>query len=405
MLFLIVRLFSTFFKSEKHNYQTVAIFLSLIILVILSFFLPFSNATLFIFFLLLGLYIVRLAAEKNRSVYDITISVFASRKGFFNVDREMAEITRKEYEPQTSKVTDVLPYIVLILLVIVSGFTLYKTEAYAESDMLLQQSVVKAQENKVQETYDLQNRAVTKFVERDYNHFVFSQTNFIIANAIASQAQGGAAITDLDRQNIVELVQRSINFARNATIVAPLNVQNWENLSNIYRGIIGFAQNADQFAVVSMQQAILLDPNNPVLRVNLGGIYYQLGLYDDAIRSFQEGISLKNDYSNAYYNLGHAFEAKGDAQSLQNALSSYVNVQSLVTDRNSEDYKKITAEIDALRKKINPSEAATEPTAQSGEPTEQEPLQIAEPEAQLPTSKNPVTVDAPPATSAATPTP
>jgi len=169
-----------------------------------------------------------------------------------------------------------------------------------------------------------------------------------LANSLASsQRQSNSSPSAQLQQNITTLIQQSINEGRSAVSIAPMTSFNWNNLSSIYRSLIGFGQNADRFTIVTSQQAIALDPNNPQQYLDLGGIYYQLGLYDDAIRQFQFAITLKQDYANAYYNLGHAYEAKKD---LANALASFQAVQSLVsTDKANSQI--IKSEIEALKKK------------------------------------------------------
>ena len=76
-------------------------------------------------------------------------------------------------------------------------------------------------------------------------------------------------------------------------------------------------------------------------------LYYQLGNYDNAAKEFQIAINLKPDYANAYYNLGHAYEAKGD---LQSALTQYETVKSLVAN-DPTNYAKISNEISVLTQK------------------------------------------------------
>ena len=74
----------------------------------------------------------------------------------------------------------------------------------------------------------------------------------------------------------------------------------------IYRNIINVASGADGWTVAAYRQAITRDPNNPILRLNLGGIYYSAKNYNEASRSFADAISLKPDWANAYYNLSYA---------------------------------------------------------------------------------------------------
>ena len=113
-------------------------------------------------------------------------------------------------------------------------------------------------------------------------------------------------------------------------------------------------------------------------------------MWDDAIRQFQLAASLKEDYANAYYNLGHALENKGD---LQNALQAYQAVAQLVSD-NPENSKTIKAEIDALQKKIESGQASQ---ANAQGQTEGG-LEVDQPDNQLPELEDKVEVPAPPTT-------
>jgi len=146
------------------------------------------------------------------------------------------------------------------------------------------------------------------------------------------------------QQTIYNLIQQSINAGRAATTISPQTALNWQNLSSIYRSLIGFGKNADSFAVLTNQQAIALDPNNPQEYINLGGIYYQLNLLDKAIEQFQIATNLKPDFANGYYNLAHSYEQKGD---LKTALTYLQTVQTLVkNDKTNAD--KVASEIKDL---------------------------------------------------------
>lgn len=388
-LFLAFRLISSFLKNGNYDLGTLGISLSLVLLIVLSIFLPFSFVLLAFLFILLGLYAIHLGNEKSHQIYDVTISVVALKKGLISLEREPA---------RHSSATDILPHLlfglllllgVLLLLPLIPG-NMYN---YIVSDITFQQALVAANANQAKQTYDLQNQAILMFPNRALYHRVFAQTNLLIANSIATTAQAGGTLNPQDRQNIITLAQQAINFGRNAVTLAPLDVANWENLTGIYRGLIGFAQSADQFSIASAQQAISLDPTNPFLWITLGGLYYQLGQYDNAIQQFNQAINLKRDYANAYYNLGHAYEAKGDAASLTTALGAYQQVKALV-EPGSADAKKIDDEIAVLKTKL--PEPAKEAEAKTGETAGQEPLKVNTPSAVLPTQKPPVEVKGPP---------
>src|SRR5690606_3595909 len=120
-----------------------------------------------------------------------------------------------------------------------------------------------------------------------------SQINLNLANNFANSIPQGASPSAEQQQTIYQLIQASITNGRAATEISPLNTANWQNLAGIYRSLIGFGQNADQFALLASQQALVLDPNNPVQYINYGGIFYQLEQWDNAIRQFQIAANLK----------------------------------------------------------------------------------------------------------------
>ena len=180
-----------------------------------------------------------------------------------------------------------------------------------------------------------------------------AQTNFALANAIAAakgptEASPAGSLSDQDKQNIQVLLQQSINEGRIATTLSPRSSINWEILGLLYRQIAGVAQNALVFSLDSYGRAIFQDPLNPVLRVNVGGVYYAIKNYDLAIRFFTDAINLKPDFPNAYYNLSVALRDKGDltnAQALAEKLLTLVDAQ-------SPDYKTVNNYLSDLKNRI-----------------------------------------------------
>jgi tetratricopeptide (TPR) repeat protein len=124
-------------------------------------------------------------------------------------------------------------------------------------------------------------------------------------------------------------------------------------------------------------------------------------MYDQAISQFQLAINLKNDYANAYYNLGHAYESK---QQLDAALAQYQMVKQLVA-QNPDNSKKISSEIDALQSKIGQIQQANAAKSASSSPsaeltpaenqTNEQPLSVNKPPATLPERKPAVKIPGP----------
>lgn len=189
-----------------------------------------------------------------------------------------------------------------------------------------------------------------------------AQTNFALANAIAlakapTEASPTGSLTDQDKQNIQVLLNQSINEGRTAVALSPRSAINWEILGSLYRQISGVAQNALVFALDSYGKAIFQDPLNPLLRLNVGGIYYSIKNYDLAIRFFTDSVNLKPDFANGYYNLSVALKDKGDLQSAQAAADKMMEL----VDKNSPDYKVASDFASELKAKIASGSAQTSP--------------------------------------------
>lgn len=366
-------------------FRSRPLFVPLVIIIGAAFILPFSFSSIVLLFVMLGLYSAQqgLSERQKHKYFDVELKLVTLKKGVFALTDPGAR--------QNSEYENILPVAVFVICVIFTGLVGFASFKFLYSDYLFQQSFVTAAANDAQKTYQLQTRAINMFPQRDGFHRIFSQVNLTLANNLALGIPKGTTPSTEIQQTIYQLIQQSINSGRNATTVSPQTAVNWQNLSSIYRSLIGFGQNADQFAVFANQQAIALDPNNPQEYINYGGIFYQLGQWDEAIRQFQIAASLKPDYPNAYYNLGHALEQKGD---LQNALAQYQTVRNLVA-KDKASLNVINNEIAAIESKINST-----PVAQTGN----SPIGINQPEAQLPKQNPPVKIPAPKPSTTPTPT-
>lgn len=335
-LFLAYRSLFPAAKKRKNPF-----YLSLVVMFVLSVLLPFSLIeVVLLFFLLAGFTLAQREAAPHE-YFDVELRLVALKKGVFS-------FTTLEEQQAGKTDSHPTPFVAFAVLLIISLFLGYYTTAYAISDITFQQSLAAANSNNGTATYRLQAQAISTFPFRSDYYRIFSQTNIALANSLLSLNNGKSSPSATAQQTAYTLIQQAITTSRQATTLAPISVPAWQNLSSIYRSLIGVGQNAQDFAISAAQQATILDPVNPQEYLNLGGLYYQLGQYDNAIRMFQQAIALKNDYANAYYNLAHAYEQKGD---LQSALTQLQTVQTLVTSDKTNETK-VTAEIAALQAKL-----------------------------------------------------
>lgn len=364
------------------------LFVPLIVALAVSFVLPLSFTTITLIFFLLALYASLKGLSDNQRYFDVELQLVALKKGFFAFALE-----EKAKSRGSNRVLSYFILTVVVVFALVFGFGTYN---FLSANITFEKSLVAASQNNGQLTYNYQNAALGSLTGRyvDSYHRIFSQTNLALANSLASSVPQGASPSAQTTQTIYTLVQQSINAARQATVLAPKNAINWQNLSGIYRALIGFGQNAESFAIIAQQQAITLDPANPQEYIALGGIYYQLGAFDRAQEQFQLAINLKPDFANAYYNLGHALQEKGD---LKGAKAQYEIVRSLVGD-DKENLDKINLEILAIQHQLDTQQESAIQNAQ-----EDSSLSIPTPSATLPKQNPPVKIPGPSETPTPTP--
>jgi len=252
--------------------------------------------------------------------------------------------------------SEILPRIIFVIVILAVGLSLYGVGRVFAAEIFFKQSLDALTRNRGADTYNLQIKAIQNNPYADIYRIAYSQTNLALANAIAQKKD----LTDQDRQDISQLVQQAIREGKAAVALGPTRVSNWENLASLYRNLINFAQGADQWAIAAYNQAIFLDPANPLLRLNLGGVYFALKNYDEAIRQFTIAVNLKPDFANGHYNLAAAFREKG---MIAEAVREMEQTRGLV-EFGSNDYQKTSQELEDLRAKLPKEEKVASPSGQ-----------------------------------------
>ncbi len=374
-----------FKKSAGGHLKNNPMFFPLLAIILVSLVLPFSYIEYALLFLFLGLFAAHQGIHHSKNFFEFELQFVALKKGLIAFATDEAV--------ETHSLTRFLPSLFLVIFIAMAGFLAYNSGLYVASNVLFEDSLNSASQNNGVQTYNLENSAIATFPYNDAYHRIFSQTNLSLANLLVLSQPKGSSPSAQTQQTITNLIQQSIAEARTATAISPLNVADWQNLSSVYRSLIGFGKNAENFAILANQQAIVLDPNNPQEYIDLGGIYYQLKQWDNAQHEFQIAVNLKPDFANAYYNLGRALQEKND---LTDALSQYEIVKNLVPD-NPAALKQIKSEIATLNKQIgnqgNQQKSESAPVAHV--PSTQTPLKLSTPSAELPQKQNPVQIPAP----------
>jgi tetratricopeptide (TPR) repeat protein/O-antigen ligase len=259
---------------------------------------------------------------------------------------------------------DLLPVIIFVVYVILAVPAFYQTYKVVMADYYHRVALSLANTNGTA-TYQNLQKAESLNPYIDLYRVDLAQTNYALANAIAaqkgpSQASPAGSLTDQDKKTIQTLLSQAITEARVSVALNPLSSRNWSTLGSVYRNITGVAQNALTFSLDAYGKAIQRDPLNPLLRLNVGGIYYSMKNYEMATRFFTDAVNLKPDYANAYFNLAIALRDKGDIQNAK--LIADQTVVLLQKDPNfstNPDFKRATDLAAELK---------TKAAAKSGEP-------------------------------------
>lgn len=334
-----------FKKNHSKSPYLIASFITLAISFLILLFLPSNITLLTLNFLFLSLIILQLKLQSSPAIKDQVFSLVASTH-------------------QNTKKTPVLSlFLSFFSLLLLIFFWIPAT-----NDYLAANSTYKAFTNLNQNTslaYQQLEKAYLLSPTNSTYRTNFAQTSLAIANNIASQTD----LTDEQKTQITQLIEQSIRESKNAIQLNPQNVIYWENLASVYNQLTSFAEGAVDWTIASYSQAIQLDPNNPQLRLSLGGVYLSLSDNIQAAKIFEQAVNLKPDWANAHYNLAAAYKAN---EQYPLALEQIQIVAQLIpTD--SPDYQLVQEEITELQKLVPPAEQA------ETQPIEEDQIQLVTP--------------------------
>jgi tetratricopeptide (TPR) repeat protein len=188
------------------------------------------------------------------------------------------------------------------------------------------------------------------------------QTGLTTASlGVASPLSQQALSADKQASPSASLIQKFINRAvvagNKAIQLNPKNVRNWENLAGLYQTLLLVDPNAEQQVVNSFNQAISLDPMNPVLRSQLANFLLQRGKVERAINQLILVLGLKGDYLQAHYDLAQAYRVVGDLDKAREELRAVL----VFLPQNSPQAEMVKTELKSL---------VLEEATPSGEPVE-----------------------------------
>lgn len=270
---------------------------------------------------------------------------------FFLIASKINE--KKDYDYFDLQEAKILHIGISIFLMIFLSLSSYIIGRVFLSEIYFKKSLDGFAKNNAKETYDNIKQAIILNPYFEKYRINFSQLNLLLANNFYQQIKDKKPeeVKEEDRQRIFQAIQIAISEAKAAVSLNYQKSQNWENLGNIYEKIIGAVNEADIWAISSYQRAVILDPQNPFYRFKLGQINYSINRYDDASRFFEQAISLKPDWPNAYYNLAWSYYQNKNYDKAMLTMNSLLSL--IDKNKNKQDYEKVKKELDVFKNKLS----------------------------------------------------
>lgn len=343
-------------KKELKFGLTTAKAISLVLFLGLAAFFPVTSFSIILLFILLAL-----NSKSEDKIFNVNF--LAQRAG--------------DSSAFSSRIPSFIVALPIIALVI--AFGIFETRC-GLAEYHFKKAIDAVGKNDAQTTIKEMVSAINLNPKVDRYHSSYAQINLVIAQNLAAKKD----LTDADKNAISQLIQIAIAEGKATVTVNLTRSDNWSLLADIYRSVMAFAQGADTFAIQTLLQAVALDPVNPSLRISLGGVYFALGRYDEAIDTFKLAVLTKPDLANAHYNLAAALKQKKE---ISKAIDEMNIVISLVK-KDSNDYKLAQTELTSLQKEL----PAVKPTGEAGEsltPPAEAPAQVIKPPLELPEEATP----------------
>jgi len=359
----------------------------LALLIVATFFVTSTTVTIFgILFMTLIMWMLVERVDESEGVASMSDITFG--------DIVTTTSGSRQSESTSLPVLPLITGLLFVVIAVLGGRYIIKdiqsNLAYAESVQLVVQNAP------VLDIYNAQRNAIALNPRRDVYRRAYANTNISTAQVVA--AEKGESITDTERQEVIQLIQQALREVRVATeLLHSYSALNWQTRGRIYQSLLGVANGASDWALQGFQQAVILSPQDPQLRVDLGGLFFALAtttVSDEgtigeepgenipsapetrqanlfrAISAFQDGIRLKSDFIPAHYNLALAYKENGNDDL---ALRSFETTLGLL-EEGTADYERVSQEIAALRDAGVTPAPTPEPTPEvsptiSAEPT------------------------------------
>lgn len=240
---------------------------------------------------------------------------------------------------------NIAPVVALVVFLGLTGGLFYYEFGLVGGEYYFRKSVLAASKNDGSATYNMQIKAIASNQNvADYRK-AYSQTNMALALNLLQNKDA----TDNDKQKASVLVQQSVREAKVAVSLNSFNANYWANLAVIYKQIVGLVDGSADWSLQAYQQATALDPMNPLLKLDMGGLLFAAKNYEAADRIFEQVVTAKGDFANGWYNW--SYTAK-NSNRLADAVQRMTQAVALVS-KDSADYEKANKDLTEWTKEYN----------------------------------------------------
>lgn len=193
--------------------------------------------------------------------------------------------------------------------------------------------------------YEMQAKAISYLSLMAEYHKNISLTNLSLAGEVLVNKE----LSETDKTKVSTLIQQSINEAKMAIELDKNNPTYWLNLAVLYRQLIGIVNGAADWSFQAYEQAVILEPANATSRLEMGGLLYASGRYDEADRVFEAVLLSKMNFANGWYNWAHSAK---QMNKLSEAVARLTQALTLVPV-SSGDYDVANGELIKWRKELD----------------------------------------------------
>jgi len=175
---------------------------------------------------------------------------------------------------------------------------------------------------------------------------MYSQVNLSLAQTLLSQSD----VSDGDKEKASTLIQQAVREAKAAVTLNQKNAEYWYNLAGIYKSLVGVVSDSDviSWSYQSYQQTMVLNPVNPIYSLDMGGLLYAAGDFEQADRAFEETVKNKSDFANAWYNWANSAKK---LNKIDVAVARLEQTLKLVA-ADSGDYETAAKELEVWKKEL-----------------------------------------------------